>query len=260
MLSEFERRRAVELLEAAHQTNQPIGSLKRTYPDMDIDDAYAVQKALVDRQVRMGSTIIGYKVGLTSEVMQRSVGVDEPDLSALLDRHFLPNNSTVSRSTYLDPHLEIELAFVMGASLPAGADHDAAMTAVESVVACIEIIDHRIVDRIGVVDTVADMASCGSVVLGTKKVDIESIDHQEVTGTLERNGHQVCVGDASAVLGDPLNALIWLADTLDRHGARFEPGDIVLTGSFVPIQPTSEGDRFVARFSDGLGEVDLRFT
>ncbi|MCP5027217.1 MAG: 4-oxalocrotonate decarboxylase [Actinomycetia bacterium] len=259
MLSEFERRRAVELLEAAHQSGHAIGSLKRTYPDMDLDDAYAIQRALIDSQVRMGSAIVGYKVGLTSEVIQRPVGVDEPGFSALLDRHFLPNNTTVSHNTYLDPHVEIGIAFVMGSPVGVGADRQTALEAIESVVAWIEIIDHRIVDRLGVVDMVADLASCGSVVLGTSKIDLETIDHRRVAGTLERNGHQVCGGDASAVLGDPLDAVLWLVETLGHHDVALEPGDIVLTGSFVPIQPTEGGDRFVARFSDGLGDVDLRF-
>ncbi|MFC5745856.1 2-keto-4-pentenoate hydratase [Actinomadura rugatobispora] len=224
----------------------------------DIDAAYAVQSALTDRRVARGARIIGKKIGLTSEAVQRQVGVDRPDFGVLFDDMRHPSGGTVPLDRLLQPRAEAEIAFVLAADI---LDPDPAVvrSAAGTAVAAIEVVDSRIEDwRIGITDTVADNASSGVFVLGDREVPVERFTPAEVSMRMFRNGGQASDGSGRACLGDPLNALEWLARTALDIGAPLRRGDIVLSGALGPMVPVRDGDLIEADIHP-LGRVSATF-
>lgn len=260
MLTDAQHQEAAHLLMAVHETRELAPSLVTTFPGIGVEDAYRIQEIMVEQCIADGASIKGYKVGLTSKVMQEKAGIDEPDFSVLLDNMFVPEASTVDLNRYFEPNLEIELAFVMGREL-AGPHVNAAdvIRATDFVLPAIEMVEKRVVQRHGVVDTIADFASCAAVVLGGNPRNLADIDVRTVRGRVSKNGEFVTEGQASAVMGNPVNAVAWLANKLQEFGVAFRPGDVVLSGSFTTIIPTADGDSVVASFDSGLGDIQLQF-
>ena len=260
MLSQVDRQKAAEFLNQAHRTHKKIPSLKQTFPAMEIEDAYHIQQIFVEQRLAAGSRIKGYKVGLTSKGMQASVGINEPDYSVLLDTFFIPEATVLHYADFFGPLVEIELAFVMKDSLR-GPHVNAAevIRATDFVLPAVELIDRRLENRVGVVDTICDLASCGAVLLGGNPIRLEDVDLRAVSGSVIKNGEMVETGLSSAVLGNPINAVIWLANKLHEFDVTFEAGHVILTGSFTHMVPASVGDHFIARFDNGFGDVSLSF-
>ncbi|MFC3069643.1 2-keto-4-pentenoate hydratase [Phenylobacterium soli] len=262
MLDEITRTRIVDDLEGAYRTRAPLPLLTRTYPGIEVEDAYRIQEAFVARRVAGGARIAGYKVGLTSKPMQEMAGSDEPDFSAVTDGMFLPEGTPISAANFFDPMIEIEIAFVMKSALKGpGILPVDVIRATDFVVPAIEIVDFRVARAPGmnIIDTVADLAACGGVVLGANPRRLEAIDVRRVQGSILRNGHVEQEGEASAVLGNPVTAVAWLANKLGGFGVAFEPGQVILTGSFVRAFPIKAGDEIVCRFDQGLGDVATSF-
>ncbi|MEZ4869021.1 MAG: hypothetical protein R3C14_47305 [Caldilineaceae bacterium] len=260
MLTQSERQTVADRLLQAHRDRQPIPSPKETFPGMEIEDAYHIQQLCVDQWVAEGAQIKGYKVGLTSKAMQEASGINEPDYGVLLDRFFIPEAATIPHAAFFGPLVEIELAFVMKASLR-GPHVNAAdvIRATDFVLPAIELVDRRLANRVGVVDTISDLASCGAVILGGNPMRLADLDIRQVTGSVIKNGDMLAAGSAADVLGNPVNAVIWLANKLHEFGVTFEAGHVILTGSFVKLVPTAPGDHFIARFDHGFGDVLLAF-
>ncbi|MEZ4712168.1 MAG: hypothetical protein R3A44_33580 [Caldilineaceae bacterium] len=260
MLTQSERQTVAERLLEAHRTHTPIPSPKQTFPNMEMEDAYRIQQLCVDQWVADGAQIKGYKVGLTSKAMQEASGINEPDYGVLLDRFFIPEAATIRHADFFGPLVEIELAFVMKASL-AGPHVNAAdvIRATDFVLPSIELVDRRLSNRVGVVDTISDLASCGAVILGGNPVRLTDSDIRSVTGSVLKNGEVLATGSAADVLGNPVNAVIWLANKLHEFGVTFQAGHVILTGSFVKLVPAAPGDHFVARFDHGFGDVEIMF-
>jgi 2-oxo-hept-3-ene-1,7-dioate hydratase/2-keto-4-pentenoate hydratase len=262
MLTQTEQQKAAELLLNAHKTHTKIPSLKETFPEMEVEDSYRIQQLCVEQWLAEGARVKGYKVGLTSKAMQELVGFYEPDFGVLLDTFFIPEATPIRHADFFGPFIEIELAFVMKESLR-GPRVNAAevIPATVFVLPAIELVDRRLSNRVGVVDTICDLASCGAVVLGGNPVRLHAprIDIRTVTGSLIKNGEVIQTGLSADVLGNPVNAMIWLANKLHEFGVTFEAGQVVLTGSFIRLVPTAPGDHFVARFDSGFGEVRLSF-
>ncbi|MFC5746158.1 2-keto-4-pentenoate hydratase [Actinomadura rugatobispora] len=250
---------ATGLLEA-YATRVPVAPLTETFPDVSLESAYAVQRAQVERWVADGAVIKGHKVGLTSAVMQRQLGVDQPDYGHLLDTMFHTDGAPIDAGRFVQPRIEPEIAFVLGRPLagPGVTAADAA-AAVDFVLPALEIIDSRIADwRITLPDTVADNASSGGVVLGTTPVRPDGLDLSLTGCLLHRGGELVQTGAGGAVLGSPLNALIWLANVLGPMGVTLEAGHVVLPGSLTAAVPVAAGDTVTAAFA-GIGTVTARF-
>lgn len=259
MDSEAVDKAAASLLDA-YASRVPIRPLTGTEPDLTLADAYAIQQAQVQRWIADGALVKGHKVGLTSAAMQRQLGVDQPDYGHLLDTMFHTDGAPIDTGRFLQPRIEPEIAFVLGRPLrgPGVTAADAA-GAVEFVLPALEIIDSRIADwKITLTDTVADNASSGGVVLGTTPVRPEGLDLALTGCLLHRNGELIDTGAGGAVLGSPLNALIWLANTLGPMGVGLEAGHVVLPGSITAAIPVSAGDTVVATFA-GMGNVTARF-
>jgi 2-keto-4-pentenoate hydratase len=252
--------KAAALLLEAYRTGAPIKPLTQIFPDMGVVDAYAIQRAQVDGWVGEGARIKGHKVGLTSAAMQRQLGVDQPDYGHLLDTMFFADGAPIDTSRFLQPRIEPEIGFVLRAPLRGpGVTAAEAIAAVDFVVPALEIIDSRIEDwKITLADTIADNASSGGVVLGSRPTALSGPDLALTGCLLHRNGRLEQTGAGGAVLGSPLNALIWLANTLGELGISLEPGHVVLPGSVTAAIPVSPGDVITATFA-GLGTVTAAF-
>ncbi|MEU5834670.1 2-keto-4-pentenoate hydratase [Streptomyces diacarni] len=262
MLDEAERRKAADALGAAERARTPVPPLRVTWPAIDTDDAYAVQLLGIHDRCVAGARVVGHKVGLSSPVMQRMMGVDEPDYGHLLDDMELSEDTPVEVARYCAPRIEVELAFVLGADLPAGdCTVEDVLRATEAFAPAIELIDSRIRDwDIRIADTVADNASSAGFVLGRGRVRPADVDRCAVSAELYgADGAQLAAGRADAVLGDPARAVAWLARKVAGFGVRLRAGDVVLPGSCTRAVDVRGGAAYRAAFGAGLGEVALTF-
>jgi len=240
-----------------------IGLLTKSHPDIEVEDAYRIQEKVVASFLAQGRRVKGYKIGLTSKPMQEMAGTTEPDFSALLDDMFIDETSDTPRSAWQTPLVEIEMAFVMKERLEGpGVNVADVIRATDFVIPAIEIVDFRVAMAPGmdVRDTIADLAAVGGVVLGGNPRRLEDFDVRDVAGTLAINGEVREQGNSSAVLGNPLTAVAWLANKLSAFGVAFEPGEVILSGSFLRALPVNAGDQVVAEFDNGFGQVAVNFT
>lgn len=261
MLTEDQRHEAADLLARAEADREPVAPLVDTWPEMDVVDAYEVQLLNIRRRVRAGATVLGHKVGLSSLAMQQMMGVDEPDYGHLLSDMEVSSDTPVEAGRYCYPRVEVEVGFVLGATLPGeGCTEEDVLDATEAVAPAIELIDSRIRDwRIGLVDTIADNASSAGFVLGPERVKPRDIDLLGIDAVLRRGDELVAEGRSDAVLGNPVTAVAWLARKVASFGVRLEAGHVVLPGSCTRAIDARPGDDFVAEFA-GLGTVTLSFT
>lgn len=247
-------------LQRAHAERRPVEPLTSTHPELTLDDAYAIQLHQVDAWLAQGRRLVGHKVGLTSRAMQELLGVDEPDFGHLLDTMDLSGTTPINLSSFIQPRIEPEISFVLGRDLigPSVTAADAA-AAVDWVLPSLELVDSRIVDwRIGLLDTIADNASCGGFVLGSDRVRLADVDLGRVECALSVDGREAGRGVGAAVLGSPLNALAWLANVLGSRGVALHAGQVVMPGALCAMVAAEPGTEVVAEF-DGLGTVSARF-
>jgi 2-keto-4-pentenoate hydratase len=251
------RAKAQRLYEA-RRTRTPIAPFTDTEPDLGMGDGYAVQKELVDLLIAEGDSVVGYKVGLTSEPMQRMIGVSSPDYGPVLASTLYRDGDTVSLSRFIAPRVEAEIVFVLGEQLIGpGVTPVQARSAIVGAVAGIEIVDSRIVDwRVQLADTVADLASNGAAALSSRVVTLGDTDTRLIGMSLTRNGELIDTGAGAAALGDPVAVVAWLANVLGENGIALEPGHLVMTGALHAAVPMAPDDVFRAEF-DRLGPVTL---
>jgi 2-oxopent-4-enoate hydratase len=245
---------------AAEHTRQPIEPLTATRPELTVDEAYAIQELNTERKLGEGRILRGRKIGLTSHAMQTLLGVDEPDFGALLDDMFVEDGDAIPAGTLIQPKAEAEVAFVLGADLAGpGVTTTHALRAIDAAMASIEIVDSRIADwRIGLADTVADNASSGRVVLGTRLVPPAELDLRLVGMAIWRNGELADTGAGAAALGHPARCVAWLANTLGTLGSGLRAGDVVMSGALHRAFEVGSGDDVRAELA-GLGGVSVRF-
>jgi 2-keto-4-pentenoate hydratase len=251
---------AADVLLAAYQSRAAIDPLAETFPSLALDDAYEIQLLQVRRRVSAGARVKGHKVGLTSAVMQRQMGVSQPDYGHLLDDMFWLEHEPIPVSRFLQPRVEPEMALVLERELRGpGVTAAEAVAAVGFVLPALELIDSRIKDwKIGLLDTIADNASSGGVVLGSRPAPPSAVDLRLAGCNLHRNGQLAGTGAGGAVLGSPISSLVWLANTVGAHGIVLEAGHVVLPGSITASIPVRAGDTVTATFA-GLGSVTARF-
>lgn len=254
------RAEAANRLLGAYQTGKPIPPLSQTYEGITLDDAYAIQLLQIDALRAQGRVVRGHKVGLTNARVQAQLGVDQPDYGHLMDDFFYLEQVPIAWGRFIQPKVEPEVAFVLREPLRGpGVTVMQAISAIDYVLPALEIVDSRIEDwRISITDTIADNASSGALVLGSTPTPMGEVDLRLVGCTFHRNGQVVATGAGGAVLGSPLNSLIWLADTVGALGITLEPGHVILPGSVTPMVTVAPGDTFTATFA-GLGSVTARF-
>jgi 2-keto-4-pentenoate hydratase len=254
--------KAAEAVLGVYSSRIPIAPLTDAYPEMSIDDAYAIQLTQVSSWVSDGGQVKGHKVGLTSAAMRRQLKIDQPDFGHLMDSMFLLEGDTVDITRFLQPRAEPELAFVLCKPLTGpGVTAAEAVSAIEYVFPALEIIDSRIAAwKITLLDTIADNASNGGLVLGNRPVRPDAVDLSLVGCVFYRNGRPIDTGAGGAVLGgSPVNALVWLANELGRRGVSLEAGHVVLTGAVTASIGVSPCDTISAAF-DRIGTVSITFS
>lgn len=261
MLDAGQRRDAAGRLRAAERDRTPIPPLTESLPDIDATDAYEIQLANIRERLAAGATVWGHKVGLSSPVMQRMMGVDEPDYGHLLDDMVLGQDTPIPLDRYCAPRIEVEVGYVLGARLPGkGCTERDVLAATEYLVPSLELIDSRIADwRIALADTIADNASSAGVVLGSERVPPDAVDPAGISAVLYRDGAEIASGESSAVLGDPTVAVAWLARTVASFGVTLDAGHVILPGSCTRAVDVRPGETVRADFT-GFGTVTAHFT
>lgn len=259
-MSDFSIEKVAEELLAARRTGTPIRPITDEYPHVTLEQAYAIQQIQVRSWETNGNVVKGYKVGLTSAAMQHQLGVNQPDFGHLLSDMFYDNGSELSIDRFISPKLEPEFAFVLKRNLrgPGVTAADAA-SAIEGVCGAIEIIDSRIHDwKIKLGDTVADNASSGGVLLGDVFKPFDQVHLPTEGVVLTKNGETVGTGAGAAVLGSPLSALVWLANTLGSLGVTLEKESVILPGSMTAAIAVTQDSTVTADFAS-FGSVTARF-
>jgi 2-keto-4-pentenoate hydratase len=248
----------------AECSGQPVAPVRERIEGALLGDAlaaaYAVQQSVSARRLESGARLVGRKIGLTSKAVQKQLGVDSPDFGALFTEMAVGDGEEIDGSRLIQPKVEAEIALVLERDLR-HEKHTVAdlISATAYLLPSIEVVDSRIAEwKIGLLDTVADNASAARFVLGTRPVSLSSVDLADCGMVMERTGEQVSVGGGAACLGNPLNAALWLADTMARMGTPLVAGDVVMTGALGPMVPVQAGDVFVARI-EGLGTVRAVF-
>jgi len=220
--------------------------------DLTVDDAYAISLDFLARRVKDGEKVVGKKIGVTSKAVQDMLGVHQPDFGFLTDWMFVEGDIDVDAKALIAPRAEAEIAFILKDSLNGpGVTAADVMAATESIAPCFEIVDSRINDwKISIVDTVSDNASCGVYVIGDARLDPREFDLPGLHVAVTKNGEPLSEGYGNAVQGDPAQAVAWLANTLGAYGVTLDAGDVILSGSLVPLAPAVKGDTFEMILSD----------
>ena len=257
---------AADLLNA-ERTGQQVGLLSLRYPGMTMDDAYAVQRAIMEAKLAEGRQIIGWKIGLTSKTMQAALNIDIPDSGVLFDTMDFKTGTTIAPKRFIQPRVEAEIAFVMKDAI-GGADvtRDQVIAATDYVAPSLEILDTRVMrkdpdpgqPRI-IVDTIGDNAANAGVVLGTKTHAVDASDLRWVGAIVYKNGEVEETGLGAGVLNDPVESVVWLARRMAEYGQSIEPGQIILSGSFIRPIECPPGSEIHADFG-AFGSVDITFS
>lgn len=248
------------LLEAA-ASGEPIAPPRQLLEGMDLDDAYRVQTHQLTRHIEEGRQLAGRKIGLTSLAMQAQLGVDSPDFGFFFKDMVFAAGDRIPTSSFISPRVEPELGLVLGHTLRGpGVTIEQAREAVDTVLPALEIIDSRVRDwDITLVDTVADNASCGAIVLSETPVDAPLKALAEIPCALRIDDAIVEEGQGTAVMGDPVEPLVWLANVLGERGEAIAAGHVVLTGSFTKAVPVVAGQTVTADFGR-YGSLTIDFT
>ena len=218
-------------LHAALLSRQPVEPLTSREPGITLDDAYQIQLRMIQRRLDAGETVVGKKIGVTSQVVMDMLGVNQPDFGHLLSGMVFNEGEPVDTGRLIAPRAEAEVAFILARDLTGpGVTAADVLRATDCVMPCFEIVDSRIRDwKIKIQDTVADNASCGVLTLGGTRRSPRDLDLALAGMVLEKNGEVVSTSCGASVQGSPVNAVAWLANTLGRLGITLKAGDVILS-------------------------------
>jgi 2-oxo-hept-3-ene-1,7-dioate hydratase len=259
VLSATERQAAAEAILKAETERKACRQPSQTWPEMEIEDAYDIQRRWAAARVAKGAKVVGRKIGLTSRAMQQASKMTEPDYGLILDDAIYRDGARIGAGIFLKPRLEVELAFVMGADLrgPGCQVHDVLQTTA-LVTPALEIIDYRTEVPRAIVDTIADNAAFGAIVLGGRPVRPFDVDIRWIGATLSQNGVIEESGVSAAIMGHPAAGIAWLVNKLALLGDGLKAGDIVLGGSFTRPVDIRAGDVIFADYGP-LGAIGVSF-
>ena len=266
MLSKEDIRTEAERLHNAERTRNQVKATTIFHPEMTVDDAYAIQKEWMEIKKDEGRKVAGYKIGLTSRAMQKSMSINEPDYGTLLDDMVLEEGTEIDADAFLDPRIEVELAFYLNKPLfGENLSIIDVLNATDYVVPALELIAARTfrVDpetsyKRTVRDTISDNAANAGIITGGLPVRPDDIDLRYIPALLFRNGVIEESGVSAAVLNHPAKGIAWLAKKYFPHGISLEPGQVILAGSFTRPVPVREGDTFSVDFGP-LGNISCYF-
>ena len=259
-MDENRQKTLAEMLFNAEKLRKPIPPLSDTDSGISVDEAYRIQLRVVAMKRSSGQVVVGKKISITSRAMQTMLGVDEPDYGHILDGMVVMEGERIPSSDLIQPRIEGELAFVLKEDLKGpGVTLSDVIRCSEGVIPSLEIIDSRIVDwKIKLPDTVADNASSARIVLGGKITPLLGLDLRTVGMVLEKNGEVAATAAGAAVLGNPPQAVAWLANKLAAYGISLRKGEVILSGSLTAAVPVAAGDFIRADFGP-LGDAKIKF-
>jgi len=248
---------------AAQESRTPIEVPSIEYPGMTVADGYAVQRAIIARQVAGGDRVIGKKVGLTSKANQEVFGVHEPVYGQLLASGVYPEHTPVRTARLIQPIIECEVTFVMRRRLVGpGVTVPDVIRATEGIMPSLELGDSRMrawIGRAKLPDIVADSCGNAGIIVGGELHSLRHFDLRYTGMVVEKNGEILATGATGAVLGNPAQAVAWLANTLAESELTLEEGDLVLSGALTGAVQMAAGDILTATFGGGLGAVGVKF-
>jgi 2-oxo-hept-3-ene-1,7-dioate hydratase len=253
-------------LHQSERSRAQVGQFSKRYPDLVVEDSYAIQREWIRLKQAEGCRVIGHKIGLTSRAMQLASQITEPDYGTLLDHMLIADGSEVETTRYIVPRLEVEFAFVLARPLRGpGVTLLDVLNATDYVVPALELIDARIeqFDRETraprkVLDTIADNAANAGIVLGGRPMRPDTVDWRWAGALLFKNGVVEETGLGAGVLNHPANGVAWLANKLSPYDEKLDAGEIVLGGSFTRPVPCAAGDTFHADYGP-LGSISVHF-
>jgi 2-oxo-hept-3-ene-1,7-dioate hydratase len=264
-LSRAEIKAAAAALLTAEETRTQIDILSLQHPNMTLDDAYAIQLEQMKHKLSQGHTIFGWKIGLTSKVMQDALGISTPDSGVIYDDMDFANGCTVPATRFIQPRIEAEIAFVMKAPLQGTVTRKEVLAATDYVAPALEILDTRILRTDPVTgqsrkifDTVSDNAANGGIIVGTDHHAPDAFDLRWVGAIVKKNEEVVATGLGAAVLNDPVMGIVWLSERMGQYGQRIEAGQVVLAGSFIAPIECPSGTRIEADYGP-FGTVTANF-
>jgi 2-oxo-hept-3-ene-1,7-dioate hydratase len=266
MLDQQTVERLAQRLDEAERSKSLITAFTREYPDLTIEDAYAIQRAWTKLQLSRGRVVKGHKIGLTSKAMQNAVGISEPDYGVLFADMFYSDASPIPFDRFHAPRIEVELAFVLKAPLKGpGCTLFDVLNATDYVTPALEILETRMhrIDPVTkaprkVMDTISDNAANAALVVGGRPIRPLDFDLRWIGALLFRNGQIEETGIAAGVLNHPANGVAWLADRLAAQGEHLGAGEVVLAGSFTRPVDILKGDTFHADYGQ-FGSVSCQF-
>lgn len=264
-MSDNRNRELASHLRDAFERRTPCAQLTSMEDGLTVEDAYAIQAINIEHRKEKGlhgrpARLVGHKIGITSKAIMDWLDVGEPDFGSLLDDMVVEDGGDADTSLLLQPRVEGEIAFVLGERLEGpGVTAAAVLRATDLLLPAIEIIDSRILDwKIKYEDTIADNASSALFVTGSAPVSPRGTDLELCGLALRKNGDVVSTGAGAACLGNPVNAVVWLANKLGELGVALEPGHVILSGALGPVSPVQKGD--VIELDVGrVGRCSVRF-
>ena len=259
-LNKTELSDAAQKLIGASKELKPIDPFTETYPEITVEEAYQIQLISVEARLAEGRKVVGKKIGLTSPAMQQMFNVNEPDYGHLLDDMLVYQGEEIRTSRLLQPRIEGEIAFILESDVEGpGVTPTDTIRATAGVTAALEIIDSRIRDwKIKIQDTVADNASSGAFVLGSRLVPLTGLDLRSVGFVMTKNGQLAATGAGAAVLGNPVQSVAWLANKMGEYQISLKAGDVVLSGAAAAAVPVQAGDS-IHLTVDRIGDVGCFF-
>jgi 2-keto-4-pentenoate hydratase len=251
---------AAERLRESHVSRIACAPVRNLIGEYDLAAAYAVQDANTDAWIAAGRRLVGRKIGLTATVVQKQLGVDQPDYGMLFADMALGDGDEIPAGRLIQPRVEGEIAFIFGRDIDLeDATPGEVMRAIDCAVAAIEIVDSRVAEwNIRITDTIADNASSGLYVLGTRPKRLDDLDLWTCGMVLESRGEPVSTGAGAACLGNPMNAATWLVRVMSKAGRPVLAGDVVLAGALGPMAAVQPGNGYELRIG-GLGSVRIAF-
>ena len=249
-------------LYAALRSRTTVPPLTSREPSVTIEDGYWISRRMLERRIADGEKVIGKKIGVTSKAVQRMLDVHQPDFGWLTDRMAYEDACDMPIGAELiQPRAEGEIAFLLKRDLVGpGVTTDDVLAATECVMPCFEIVDSRIRDwKIKIQDTVSDNASSGLFLVGADRVSPRGLDLYSCGMVVEKNGEIISTGAGAAALGSPLTCVAWLANTLGAFGIPLRAGEVILSGSLVPLEPVKPGDHMKVTVG-GIGTAHVRFS
>jgi 2-keto-4-pentenoate hydratase len=259
-MDESREKTLAEMLLAAEKARKPIAPLTESDRGITVDEAYRVQLRMMEVKKSNGQVVVGKKIGITSRAMQAMLGVNEPDYGHILDGMVVAEGEMIRTVDLIQPRIEGEIAFILKENLQGpGVTLADVIRCSEGVIPALEVIDSRIMDwKIKLADTVADNASSARIVLGGKITPASGLDLRTVGMILEKNGEIAATAAGAAVLGNPAQAVAWLANKLAAYKIPLAKGEVILSGSLTAAVPVAAGDFIRADFGP-LGDVRIKF-